>query len=635
MLCTCLRSSLRVTAFSRVGGSSPDSSCPGDGALPRLLLEKNMGVSEYLWTCHLSSQLTHSLVPSVLKQQCVCVLSWKLMEFVMRRRRRRGRREIYSEMLDEPHTCPLTQYSVDPYSVDPAVHQYISISELSQSLQSECWSSVSLSSLLPPGGSGLTRSQINTALAWSCRTLTSDLQERPQTGDRLRRRPLLLVGVLELPSLTSEQTLQLRDTTGAVACVATETSEEEEGGQRAAFNTAWIEGEESSDDVTARKQTAEEEETEGAQTAARKRRREADSSVTVTTGPRPCVSVVIRLEQKEGVSWRNMAARLKGEEAGLTLCFSVRAAVIGPVVSWGRDPKNGPMTDRETETESEYKVVLVFSGGSARWFPLLQPGCFYRLTAPNTQALSPTVLSVSDVLDCRSELVCFQAQVCDRISLNNRTSDSVAGVCAGVRLTVCDQIGRTVQVYLDLSHTPYPPGLLPGNTLLLSAFQRRVSRSGGVYCSSLPVSSLTVVSLGDSSSALPPPAPMMHLGAWSVSREQRCIVGQVTGHVVCFLFLQLQWSCSLCGSLYMQTCSSSPCGSTSSVFQSKAKLVIDDGTGEAHVWFSGALVRPLLGLADSQWEGLQRALRVRGHIRVYPRGRSMRLRGSAEENETS
>ncbi|XP_054483523.1 CST complex subunit CTC1-like [Anoplopoma fimbria] len=116
---------------------------------------------------------------------------------------------------------------------------------------------------------------------------------------------------------------------------------------------------------------------------------------------------------------------------------------------------------------------------------------------------------------------------------------------------------------------------------------------------------------------------MMHLGAWSVSREQRCIVGQVTGHVVCFLFLQLQWSCSLCGSLYMQTCSSSPCGSTSSVFQSKAKLVIDDGTGEAHVWFSGALVRPLLGLADSQWEGLQRALRVRGHIRVYPRGRSM------------
>ncbi|TMS01231.1 CST complex subunit CTC1 [Larimichthys crocea] len=131
MLCTCLRSSIRVTAFSRVERSSPDSSCPGDGVLPRLLLEKNLGVSEYLWTCHLSSQLAN-------------------------------------------------------------------------------------------------------------RTVTSDPQNNHQTGDRLRQRPLLLVGVLELPSQTSEQTLQLRDGTGAVACVVTETSEGEEGGQRAAFNTAWI-----------------------------------------------------------------------------------------------------------------------------------------------------------------------------------------------------------------------------------------------------------------------------------------------------------------------------------------------------------------------------------------------------------
>ncbi|KAE8277046.1 CST complex subunit CTC1 Conserved telomere maintenance component 1 [Larimichthys crocea] len=176
MLCTCLRSSIRVTAFSRVERSSPDSSCPGDGVLPRLLLEKNLGVSEYLWTCHLSSQLANSLVPSVLKQQCVCV-SWTLMERVWKGRGgQRGWRDIYSEMLDEPHTCPLTQYSVDS-----TVHQYISVSDLTQSLQSDCWSSVSLTSLLPPGGSSLTRSQINAALAWSCRTVTSD----PRTTTRL------------------------------------------------------------------------------------------------------------------------------------------------------------------------------------------------------------------------------------------------------------------------------------------------------------------------------------------------------------------------------------------------------------------------------------------------------------------
>lgn len=59
MLCTCLRSSVRVTSFSRVGCTPSDSKCPGDKVLPRLLLEKNMTVSEYLWACHLSSRLSH------------------------------------------------------------------------------------------------------------------------------------------------------------------------------------------------------------------------------------------------------------------------------------------------------------------------------------------------------------------------------------------------------------------------------------------------------------------------------------------------------------------------------------------------------------------------------------------------
>ncbi|CAI5657300.1 unnamed protein product [Oreochromis niloticus] len=232
MLCTCLRSSLRVTAFSRAGGSPPDNRCPGDGALPRLLLQRNIDVSDYLWTCHLSSQLAHSLVQGVWSQQCVCLLSWRLME-TLSRAGGRGRRDIYSEMLDEPHTCPVTQYSVSS-----AVCQYLGVSELLESLQSDCWSSAPLSSLLPPDGSNLTSSQIKGFLSWSCRTLSSE----PRGGDAVRQRPLLLVGVLELPSQTSEfkHSMQLRDATGAAACVLTESSEEEEGAQRAVFNSAWI-----------------------------------------------------------------------------------------------------------------------------------------------------------------------------------------------------------------------------------------------------------------------------------------------------------------------------------------------------------------------------------------------------------
>lgn len=132
-------------------------------------------------------------------KKCVCMLSWKLMAFVCRRERGENqRRDIYSEMLEEPHTCPLTQVGTrlplqlrDPaaspvslqYAVEPARPQYVSLSELSQSLRSGCWSSLSLSSLLPDGGSGLIRSQINATLAWSFSVHTGSRLRYVSTGN--------------------------------------------------------------------------------------------------------------------------------------------------------------------------------------------------------------------------------------------------------------------------------------------------------------------------------------------------------------------------------------------------------------------------------------------------------------------
>ncbi|KAF7644074.1 hypothetical protein LDENG_00228610 [Lucifuga dentata] len=733
MLCTCLRSSLRVTTFSRITGSSSEVHCPGDEALPRLLLEKNTGLSEYLWICNVTRQLRQSLAPTLLKEECVCVLAWKLMEHVCRGRGRGEKRDIYAEMLDEPHTCPLTQYSVDP-----SVFRCLTVSDCLQCLQSDWLSGDSLSSLLPPGGV-----QINTSLSWSYRTLTSDPCQDLQPGGKDRQRPLLLVGVLALPSQSSEHTLQLKDQTGMVSCVVTETKEEKAGFQSAVFNTAWIgclvcvqqftmvrekflqsdfpsyQHLRQDDDITQKhyrvylqfslddvhilspsvamvthlREREESREAKGA--ARRKRKREEEekeeeeeaelgsshfsnisahfkshsshpaSSLTIQSGSgsQPCVSMVIRMEQKEGVAWRNIRMDLTNKEVGLSLCFSVKATVIGPVVSWGRDPKNSRMMERETDGETERKtVILLFLHSSIGWFPVLHAGCFYRLVVMNSQdpsiligcdiagrrgvesltdpalqvgsdwrfhtlthplllpvykqALSSSIMSVSDVLDFSSaDLVCFLGLVSERISLNDKTC-SDRKTHTGVRLTMYDRSRRSLQVYLN---TPVQPGLLPGNKLLLSGFQRKLSKSGSVYCTSLPVSSVSVVALGDARLAPPPPPCIMQLGRW----ETWCTVGQVKGHVVCFLFLQLQWSCSLCGAIYTQSCSRSPCGSSSPVFQSKAKLVVDDGSGEAHVWFSGPLIRPLLGLTDSQWEGLHRILRVRGHIRVYTCGRSL------------
>ncbi|XP_019729420.1 CST complex subunit CTC1 [Hippocampus comes] len=721
MLCTCLRSTVTVTKFSAVLASDSNRNCPDDGVLQRLLVERNPDVSRYLWTCHLCSQLQHSLLPST-SPQCTCLLSWKLMEVAFGQGQRR-RRDIYAEMLDKPHTCPLTE--VDPpqqqhyitrhhffffvcvvffciYEAINMQYSHLRIYRIGPSIQNEMsktclrykilickrWRNICVGLNLDKWAKGKMEIQNLILLFKMC---ASHLLGH-------RQRPLLLVGVLELPSGASLHTLQLRDRTGAIACVITETTQEEAAGHSGAFNTAWIgclvcvqqftmvterflqsdfpsyqhlnqhkfithkhcsiylqfsqesihilspsvamemhlrdKGEESG------------EEEEEKETVARKRRRTAEDpepSRPLRPSPVPatsCVSVVLRVEQKTGVMWREDA------EAS----FSVTATVIGPVKAWGRDPKNRPMKDFETGNEK--KVTLLCSGASARWFPLLQPGRVYRLVASGTHDVGVLAAdagprwsqdvtlpvqpdwkfhtltrllahachcsTVSQVLDGSADVVSFQGFVSDRINLNDSTRDA-GHTNIGVRLTVCDQSGRSLHVFLNFNRNQYPPGLLPGNTLLMSAFRRRVSRSGRVYCSNIAVSWVAVLRVRDERLEDRPPAPIMHLALWT--RHSRT-VGRVKGHVVCFLFMQLQWNCFECGSVYAQSSCSGQCLSPSAVFDCTVKLVMEDGTGQAHVQFTGALVRQLLGLNCPQWEGLQRAVKARGHIQVYPRGRS-------------
>lgn len=111
-------------------------------------------------------------------------------------------------------------------------------------------------------------------------------------------------------------------------------------------------GQESGDDVPGRSNKVLEEEMDGGD---RRRRQEEEPSSSLSAPDsvrgRPCVSIVIKVELKEGVALRNTGVGLKCGGAGLLTCFSVRAVVIGPVVIWGWDPKNSPMTERETEME--------------------------------------------------------------------------------------------------------------------------------------------------------------------------------------------------------------------------------------------------------------------------------------------
>ncbi|KAL2079389.1 hypothetical protein ACEWY4_025133 [Coilia grayii] len=401
----------------------------------------------------------------------------------------------------------------------------------------------------------------------------------------------------------------------------------------------------------------------------------------------PCVSQAFRVDAKQGVALRNHQLS-SGATPGLSLSFVTTVTCLGAAQRWDRDPRNASLQHRECDGEHT-QVELQFISSAVRWFPLLHPGSVYRLIAlhtedvgvfsvkmevakgggrnhgnpslvvqprwrlhtlphtPLTTQIGPSeasnIKTVSQILhgSACSEIVSFYGVISQRISLEEEQGKPPViqslikdkGVCVETdlrfRLTVedVDTPTESIQVYLDLSQSPFIPGLLPGAHLLLHALQRSVSRKGNVYCRFLPISCVTVTALGSehSGSARPrPPPPMMLLGEWARPEDgQQCMLGRVKSHVTCVLHLKMQWTCSLCGSIYKQDrCSRTfpSCDSSSAVFQAEAKVAVEDGTGEAHVWFSSELVPALLLLGATEWEGLQWRMRARGHLRVYARG---------------
>lgn len=141
----------------------------------------------------------------------------------------------------------------------------------------------------------------------------------------------------------------------------------------------------------------EEEGDEGSATVERKKRRTeekdfAPPAAVSLPGRRTCVSIVIRLESKEGVAWRNTEVQQSEGEAGLVLCFSARVAVVGPVVTWEHNPKNAAMTEKETQPQKEVRK---------REHCLLCPWFLLR-----HRALSVGSAVVSGVCRCCCSLVC-------------------------------------------------------------------------------------------------------------------------------------------------------------------------------------------------------------------------------------
>ncbi|XP_073678894.1 CST complex subunit CTC1-like, partial [Garra rufa] len=719
VLCACLRSSLQITAFSRL--SSKVYVSESHGPLQCLLLEKNLGPSQYLWLCYCQNAVAERLCPRWVRAERVCVVAERLLDFVCdAERKTQKKRDIYKEMIQEPHHCPLTTFCV----WWPSAALW-SVRQLSDWMKREVWASLSLESLLPPSAAHMTALELNAALSWSVHQvpLTDASQE-----------PLLLVGVLELNS--TRATLQLRDQTHALDCLCVTTHQS--GARNTHINTAWLgclvcvrrctlvmerfmktnfpswkhldqhsyithkhcrvylqlcvddltiisPSASMSRRLTDDRHTDREKPSDATESTKRPRPEEAADAPTSKRPPTSaaCVSLLLRLESKQGVTLQNGSA----DALRLRPSFVCRAVCLGDVQLWRDDPKNHRTQERETHRDAQ-TIELHFVGSCVRWFPVLHPGCVYRIIARNTEDVSvlkaksvsarggvtqlsspalllqpqwrihtiteelpdaqsgvPALMSVSEVLHSSSApgIVSFYGVITQRITLqeDNATKAKIQSLTAAedesvepdlrVRLTVQDAecAGHVIDVYVDLSCGPYTLGLIAGATVSICHVQRKVSKACNVYCRSLPISCVSVndlTSVRSRSGVAPSPPPMMLLGELASGRAQRCVLAQVKGHVVCVLSLRLQWTCSLCGSIFKQTsCGRThpPCDSTSAVFQAEAKVVVEDGSADAHVWFSSDTVCDLLMLNASQWEGLQRHVKVKGHLKVYTRAHNM------------
>ncbi|XP_073794829.1 CST complex subunit CTC1 isoform X1 [Danio rerio] len=714
VLWACLRSSVQITAFSRL--CSELQVTEPHGALQRLLLERNLGPSQYLWLCYCQKAIAERLSPRWVRPDRVCVVAGRLLDVVCdAEQKTKKKRNIYTEMIQEPHHCPISMYCVRWPSA-----ALWSVQQLCVWMQREVWSSLSLPALLSASAPHMTALELNSALRWS----SVELRLEEASPD-----PLLLLGVLELQAESA--TLQLRDHThklhclcvcrdhspnistawqGCLVCVRRCTLVMERF-MKTNF-PSWKHLDQPSyitlkhcrvylqlcmDDLiiispssSMSHQMAESKLTHGhthrSCGESSKRLRSADAGVCERADSSAvCVSLLFRLENKHGVTLQNVSADTHTRQLG----FKCRAVCVGGVQRWSHDPKNCRIQERERDGGGQ-TVELHFRGSCVRWFPVLHPGCVYRLIALNTedvgvleakgvsarggvtqlsspslllqpqwrvhtlteepadaQAAAPALMSVSEVLHSSSapEVVSFHGIISQRITLqeDNEAQPKIKSVSPTadtqedlrVRLTVQDAEcpGLMVHVYLDLSCGLYTLGLITGAALQVHHVQRKVSRACNVYCRSLPISYVSVTGLRPAAAA--PPPPMMLLGSWASVGSQQCLVAQVKGHVVCVLSLRLQWICSLCGSIFTQTtCGRThpPCDSTSAVFQAEAKVVLEDGTGEAHVWFSSESVCGLLMLNAVQWEGLQRLVRVKGHVKVYTRGRTMTCDDSPDDS---
>ncbi|XP_007483188.1 CST complex subunit CTC1 isoform X2 [Monodelphis domestica] len=213
-LAPCLRGAVLLQGFSQQESlkQSPHSFC-GVVLHLRLLLERHMGLPLYLWTARALEEITSKLCPHLLKHHQLLKSSASgtagLGELLLAPTLDvlappgRSIRNVYQEIVEDPHHCPLQEYSL----LQPPC-SFPTLAALKEDAQCRAWATFDPMTLLPlTEVNHLPSYVLNARLAWSWVCLSPTFFQPP---------PVLL-GVLVASS--HRGWLQLRDQSGSLPCL--------------------------------------------------------------------------------------------------------------------------------------------------------------------------------------------------------------------------------------------------------------------------------------------------------------------------------------------------------------------------------------------------------------------------------
>ncbi|XP_009695288.1 PREDICTED: CST complex subunit CTC1 [Cariama cristata] len=182
-----------------------------------------------------------------------------------------------------------------------------------------------------------------------------------------------------------------------------------------------------------------------------------------------------------------------------------------------------------------------------------------------------------------------------------------------------------VDIYIAATYLQHLWGLLPGAKILFQNLERKISRFHNVYCTYIASSCVSIVSLPASHLPFPSspageasPPSLVFLSNLQ-PHLQHLPEARILCHLSCVLTLSLQWVCSLCSSIFKEgrcTRHSPPCPSHTGVRQASARVLVEDGTGEALVLCRNQHVAAMLGLSLPEWEALQNCVQSRGRVSI-------------------